>query len=161
MRKTIFATLLAAASMAAPVPALAWDYPGHRIIGAIADMVLRQYHEKAYRRVHDLLDRKGLDNESAANDYLDRCGDFWMGRPIVQRWLDGILHHPTVDADLRRHVRHVKELAASDLTSGARARIEGENTTLRSPARLAATDRTVAADVLAQVFTLAPLPSAK
>jgi hypothetical protein len=107
------------------------------------------------------LDRKGLDNESAANDYLDRCGDFWMGRPIVQRWLDGILHHPTVDADLRRHVRHVKELAASDLTSGARARIEGENTTLRSPVRLAATDRTVAADVLAQVFTLAPLPSAK
>ncbi|HVG94568.1 MAG TPA: tetratricopeptide repeat protein [Planctomycetota bacterium] len=107
------------------------------------------------------LDRKGLDNESAANDYLDRCGDFWMGRPVVQRWLDGILHHPLVDADLRRHVRHVKELSGTDLSAGARARVEGENTTLRSPARLAATDRTVATDVLAQVFTLAPLPSAK
>lgn len=40
MRKTIFATLLVAASMAAPLPALAWDYPGHRIVGAIADGVL-------------------------------------------------------------------------------------------------------------------------
>jgi len=58
-------------------------------------------------------------------------------------------------------VRHVKELSGTDLSAGARARVEGENTTLRSPARLAATDRTVATDVLAQVFTLAPLPSAK
>lgn len=106
------------------------------------------------------LDSKGLDNESAANDYVDRCGDFWMGRPVVQRWLDGILHHPAVDADLRRHVQHVKALAADRLSAGERARLEGENTTLRSAARLAATDRQVAADVLAQVFALPPSPPA-
>jgi hypothetical protein len=58
MRKTIFATLLVAASMAAPVPALAWDYPGHRIVGAIADMVLQQHYAKTYERVKRLLAKK-------------------------------------------------------------------------------------------------------
>jgi len=61
MRKTVFATLLLAAAMAAPMPALAWDYVGHRIVGAVADAVLKQHHSAAYRRVNDLLDKKDAD----------------------------------------------------------------------------------------------------
>ena len=61
MRKAVLATLLVAASTTAPLPAAAWDYPGHRIVGMIADAVLRQHDEAVYRRVHDLLDRKGSD----------------------------------------------------------------------------------------------------
>lgn len=61
MRKTVFATLLLAASMAAPVPALAWDYPGHRIVGAIADFVLFSQHPKAYDKIKKLLEGKDAD----------------------------------------------------------------------------------------------------
>jgi hypothetical protein len=39
-------------------PALAWDYPGHRIVGAIADMVLQQNYPKTHERVTALLDKK-------------------------------------------------------------------------------------------------------
>ena len=63
MRRAVQAMLFAAcATTFATAPAAAWDYPGHRIVGMIADMVLRQHHEKgAYRHVHDLLDRKSPD----------------------------------------------------------------------------------------------------
>jgi len=62
MRKTIFATLfVAGAAMAAPLPALAWDYPGHRIVGAIADAVLSANHPKAYKKVTGLLATKDAD----------------------------------------------------------------------------------------------------
>ena len=61
MRKTIFATLLVAASTAAPVPALAWDYPGHRIVGAIADMVLSTNDPKLYKSIADRLNTRDTD----------------------------------------------------------------------------------------------------
>jgi len=42
MRSVIRAALFAAcAAIALPAPAGAWDYPGHRIVGAIADIAAR------------------------------------------------------------------------------------------------------------------------
>ena len=61
MRDTIRAAMIACAAIATPAPAGAWDYAGHRIVGAIADMVLKQHHSKAYRQVNDLLDKKDAD----------------------------------------------------------------------------------------------------
>jgi hypothetical protein len=70
MRKAIFVALFAAsAAMAAPLPAAAWDYPGHRIVGAIADLVLQQHYPKTYKRVSDLLEIK-------------RPGDLWQKRAL-------------------------------------------------------------------------------
>ncbi len=99
---------------------------------------------------------KGLDSKNAARDYVDRCGDLWYGRPVLQRWLDGVRRHPAVEADVKRHLEHLETLAKGKLTAGERARIEGENTTLRSPERLGLTDRAIAADVLGRVFVLPP-----
>jgi S1/P1 Nuclease len=56
MRCFIPTALLAAAAAAAPCPAAAWDYPGHRIVGAIADLVLAKYHPVTQKRVSDLLE---------------------------------------------------------------------------------------------------------
>ena len=99
---------------------------------------------------------KGLDGEAAAHDYIDRCGDFWFGRPVVQRWLDGIYLHPLVKSDVEKHLDHLRRLQDKELGAGARARLEGENTSLRAVDRIAATDRAIATDVLAAVFTLPP-----
>jgi hypothetical protein len=38
-----------------PVPAMAWDYPGHRIVGAIADIVLQRDDPATYQKVKELL----------------------------------------------------------------------------------------------------------
>ena len=55
------AVLAFCAALALPAPAAAWDFPGHRIVGAIADLVL-QYHEPAtWQRVSDLLEVKRPD----------------------------------------------------------------------------------------------------
>jgi hypothetical protein len=48
--------LVACAAMAASMPAAAWDYPGHRIVGAIADLVLQQHDPATYKRVSELLE---------------------------------------------------------------------------------------------------------
>ena len=50
--------LAAAAAIAVSTPAAAWDYPGHRIVGTIADLVLKQHHPKTHDRVRALLDQK-------------------------------------------------------------------------------------------------------
>jgi hypothetical protein len=56
MRYRCHALVLAAcAAIAAPGPAGAWDYPGHRVVGAIADLVLQQHEPEAQRRVSELL----------------------------------------------------------------------------------------------------------
>lgn len=99
---------------------------------------------------------KGLDSEAAAHDYVDRCGDFWFGRPVIQRWLGGIRSHATVEAEVERHLQQLKALQSPTLSAGERARLEGENTTLRTSTRLAAADRKIAADVLGDVFVLPP-----
>jgi S1/P1 Nuclease len=62
MRNSIRAVLLAAATLAiTTAPAPAWDYPGHRMVGAIADFVLSSHHPKAYARVKELLATKDAD----------------------------------------------------------------------------------------------------
>lgn len=35
--------------------ASAWDYPGHRMVGAIADFVLSSRHPEAYKKIQDLI----------------------------------------------------------------------------------------------------------
>lgn len=62
MRNAIRAVLLGAATLLAiTAPAAAWDYPGHRIVGAIADFVLAARHPKTYAKVKDLLATKDAD----------------------------------------------------------------------------------------------------
>jgi tetratricopeptide (TPR) repeat protein len=104
----------------------------------------------SYRGVHP----KSLDTEDAAEDYDERCGDLWAGRPLLRRWLRGIYHHPIVHAELLKHVEQIRSLADEDLDPGARARVEGENTSLRNEARLAATDRQIASEVGAALFAI-------
>ena len=103
-----------------------------------------------YRGLHP----KGLDSEDAAFDYVERCGDLWRGRPILQRWLRAIYEHPVVQEELRRHRAHLKALGAEDVAAGERARLEGENTTLRSEARLATTDQRIAQEIAAKIFVV-------
>lgn len=56
MWSRIQAALLAAcAAIVVPAPAGAWDYPGHRIVGAIADLVLQQHYKTTHGRVAELL----------------------------------------------------------------------------------------------------------
>jgi tetratricopeptide (TPR) repeat protein len=98
---------------------------------------------------------KGLDGESAANDYVDRCGDLWFGRPVLQRWLWGVHEHVIVKRDVATHLEQVRALSADGTTSpGERARLEGANASLRSAERLAATDAVIAKEILAAVFVL-------
>ncbi len=44
--------------IALATPAGAWDYPGHRIVGAVADLVLQQHHPATWSRVRELLEKK-------------------------------------------------------------------------------------------------------
>ena len=47
MCNAIRAALFGAGMLAATTsPTLAWDYPGHRMIGAIADMVISAHYPK-------------------------------------------------------------------------------------------------------------------
>jgi hypothetical protein len=57
MRTGLVAALCAmTAAVMAPAPAAAWDYPGHRMVGAIADLVLQRHYPAAQKRVGELLD---------------------------------------------------------------------------------------------------------
>ena len=59
MRSRIRAAFLAVlALIAVPVPAGAWDYPGHRMVGSIADLVLQQHHPATHKRLGELLETK-------------------------------------------------------------------------------------------------------
>jgi hypothetical protein len=42
---------------------MAWDYPGHRMVGAIADMVMSAHHPTAYGKVKALLATKDADDK--------------------------------------------------------------------------------------------------
>ena len=54
--------------------------------------------------------------------------------------------------DVKQHVAHLRTLVRSDLSPGERARLEGENTALRSDARLAQTDRDIARQLTERLF---------
>ena len=47
--------LAACAAIVVPAPAGAWDYPGRRIVGAIADLVLQEHYKTTHGRVAELL----------------------------------------------------------------------------------------------------------
>ena len=62
MRGTVFAIIAVVGAVIATVsPAGAWDYPGHRIVGAIADFVLSSHHPKEYAKIKGLLEGKDAD----------------------------------------------------------------------------------------------------
>lgn len=104
----------------------------------------------SYRGTHP----KALDTEDAAMDYDDRCGDLWRGRPLLRRWLRAIYEHPLVRADIQKHVQQLRQLSDERVAAGERARLEGENTALRSEARLQQTDRAIAQEVAAKLFRI-------
>jgi len=54
--KTLVLAVAAAAALS--TPSLAWDYPGHRIVGAIADLVLQEHHPATYKKIGELLDTR-------------------------------------------------------------------------------------------------------
>ena len=59
MRRQVQTIALAAlVSAMLPAPSMAWDYPGHRIVGAIADLVLQEHYPNTYRKVSELLDKR-------------------------------------------------------------------------------------------------------
>ncbi|MHC5009675.1 MAG: tetratricopeptide repeat protein [Planctomycetota bacterium] len=95
---------------------------------------------------------RGLDSLDAALDYTDRCGDLWMGKPLLQQWLRGIYEHPIVQKDVAEHLQQVHVLSTQDLSPGERARMEGQNANLRSEPRLSRSDPSVAADVMRRLF---------
>ena len=63
MRNAIRALLICVAALS-PLPAGAWDYPGHRIVGAIADLVLSSHDPDVYNKVMKLLATK----DASGND---------------------------------------------------------------------------------------------
>ncbi|MFV1957828.1 MAG: tetratricopeptide repeat protein [Planctomycetota bacterium] len=95
---------------------------------------------------------KELDHEDAAVEYTDRCGDLWLGRPLLQRWIRAIYLHPHVQEDLSRHLAQVRTLATMGLGPGEAAQLEGANAALRNPMRLAQNDPDGATDVMRRVF---------
>jgi tetratricopeptide (TPR) repeat protein len=142
---------------------LAWFYKGDfvRSVGAFRRGFFENVHLAArladgplpenvpsYRGTHP----KGLDSEDAARDYTERCGDLWMGRPLLRRWLAGIYEHPRVRAELETHVDLLRSLQDESLSPGERARREGADAALRDPTRLTQTDTTIARDVMRTVF---------
>jgi hypothetical protein len=59
MPNAIRAALLGAGTLVAMTsPTLAWDYPGHRMVGAIADLVLSKHFKKTHDEVSKLLTTK-------------------------------------------------------------------------------------------------------
>jgi hypothetical protein len=91
MRKAILVGLFAAgAAMTAPLPAAAWDYPGHRIVGAIADAILAKHYRNTQKAVGKLLtatDAAGneihrtLSQVAVFPDCAKPNSDQWCGRP--------------------------------------------------------------------------------
>ena len=77
MQRFIRAAAVAALAAAAPASAWAWDYPGHRIVGSIADAVLQRDHPQTYKKVRDLVDRRNA-----------------AGRAIGERSLDDVAVYP-------------------------------------------------------------------
>lgn len=90
MRKTLLVIMFAASTAAAPAPAIAWDYPGHRIVGAIADLVLQEHYPGTYKKIGELLDtrdangmvvHRSLSQVAVFPDCAKRGNEPFCGRP--------------------------------------------------------------------------------
>ena len=57
-------------------PALAWDFPGHRIVGGIADLVLETHYPEAYARVLQRLAIKDADGNLVEQRTLAQASVF-------------------------------------------------------------------------------------
>jgi hypothetical protein len=84
------ACIAACALIMGPMPAGAWDYPGHRIVATIADLVLQQHYPKTYDKVRALLDTRNasgiIDHRSLGQvavfaDCAKRGDEPFCGRP--------------------------------------------------------------------------------
>lgn len=94
-------------AIALPSPASAWDYPGHRIVGAIADLVLQQHYPKTYEKVQALLATKDKDGKVVTRtlgqvavfaDCAKRGNEPFCGRPSSEEEKEYAArnpHHPT------------------------------------------------------------------
>src|SRR5262245_2335267 len=88
MRRTIGAACLAVCTTVA-VPAAAWDFPGHRIVGASAHLGWRPHYPTAQQRVSELLEkrdgstieRRTLSQVAAFADCAKRGNVPFCGRP--------------------------------------------------------------------------------
>jgi S1/P1 Nuclease len=78
------------AAATAPAPAAAWDYPGHRIVGAIADLILQHHYPATQQRVSDLLEiqlaggvrqKRSLREVAVFPDCAKRNNEASCGRP--------------------------------------------------------------------------------
>jgi len=90
MRTIITATVVAAGVALITPPANAWDYPGHRLVGAIADAILAKHYPKTQKAVGKLLtttDAAGneihrtLAQVAVFPDCAKPNSDQWCGRP--------------------------------------------------------------------------------
>src|ERR1700674_491721 len=104
MRTGVRAACLAActAILVAP-PAAAWDFPGHRIVGAIADLVLQHYDPATQRRVSDLMElrvaggeprKRSLREVAVFADCAKRGNEPYCGRPPSDEEKDYAARNP-------------------------------------------------------------------
>jgi S1/P1 Nuclease len=59
MHRSVAAFALLGLALTLPSPASAWDYPGHRIVGDIADIVLARDYPKAHAKMKTVLALEG------------------------------------------------------------------------------------------------------
>jgi len=108
MRLRPAAVLLATcAAILSPPPARAWDYPGHRIVGAVADLVLQRYHPRAQKRVSELLEiqlpgglwqKRSLREVAVFPDCAKRNNEPFCGRPPSDEEKEYASRNPGHDA---------------------------------------------------------------
>src|SRR5262245_59054201 len=88
MRSTMGAAFFVIGTMVA-APAWGWDFPGHRIVGAVADLILLQHYPTAQQRVSELLEkqnggmieRRSLSQAAVFPDCAKRGNLPFCGRP--------------------------------------------------------------------------------
>ncbi len=131
MRRMIGSFILAV-TIAGSAPAFAWDYPGHRIVGAIADLVLQQHYPKTYERVQTLLvtkDASGKEIKRTLNevavfpDCAKKNNAEWCKRPPSEEEKEyagrnphhDTYHYTDIPIEQRKYVAMTAGTAATDV----------------------------------------------
>jgi hypothetical protein len=123
MRRTILATLLASIAIAAPLPAAAWDHPGHRIVGAIADLVLLEHHPGVYQKVQERLANRTLREVAVFPDCAKGDNEPFCGRPpsdeekayAANNPHQDVFHYTDVPIEERRYAAKTAGTADADV----------------------------------------------